>query len=66
VVVRGRRQWRGFLVQLLVMAIWLVAYRFLIRPLLPSGDTLGIVILVVLSLGILAVPVVAALRRRKR
>jgi hypothetical protein len=48
------------LVQAVGWAIWLVVYRFLVRPLLPSGDILGIAILVVLSLGILAVPIVAA------
>ncbi|MEV6447576.1 hypothetical protein [Amycolatopsis sp. NPDC051716] len=66
VVVRRKNRWRGFGVQLLVLAIWSVAYRYLIRPLLPSGDVLGIVILVVLALGILAVPIVSAWNRRKR
>jgi hypothetical protein len=66
VVVRTERRWRGLVVQVLVLGIWLVAYRYLIRPLLPSGDVLGIVILVVLALGILAVPIVSAWYRRKR
>jgi hypothetical protein len=60
-----RRKWRGFVVQLIFLAIWVLAYRFLIAPLVP-GDALGIVLLVLLSLGILAVPAVTVLNRRKR
>lgn len=66
VVSRWRRRWRGLLVQLLIMAAWLVAYRYLIRPLMPSGNIMGIAILIVLSLSILAVPIGAAVYRRKR
>ncbi|MDT8914739.1 hypothetical protein [Amycolatopsis sp. PS_44_ISF1] len=52
--------------EMLVLAIWFIAYPLLIRPLLPSSDVLGIAILVVLSLAILAVPIVTAFYRRKR
>ncbi|MGW7536766.1 hypothetical protein [Amycolatopsis sp. NPDC054798] len=50
----------------LLLAAWWSVYTFVVRPLLPDGDVVGIVLIIVLSLGILAVPIVAACRRRKR
>ncbi|WP_162834509.1 hypothetical protein [Amycolatopsis circi] len=59
-------RWRGLAVRVLFYAAWWALYTFVLRPLLPNGDIVGIVIIIVLSLGILAVPVISVLYRRKR
>ncbi|WP_409186758.1 hypothetical protein F9C11_21960 [Amycolatopsis sp. VS8301801F10] len=48
-----------------LVVIWQVFYSLVLRPLLPHGDTVGIVMIAVFSAGILAVPVVSAFHRRK-
>ncbi|WP_370936831.1 hypothetical protein [Amycolatopsis sp. cg13] len=55
---------RALVARALLLAAWWAVYTFVIRPLLPDGDIVGVVIIIVLSLGILAVPIVAACRRR--
>lgn len=56
---------RALVARALLLAVWWAVYTFVIRPLLPDGDIVGVVIIIiVLSLGILAVPMVAARRRR--
>jgi heme/copper-type cytochrome/quinol oxidase subunit 2 len=63
--VARKRLWLSLAVDGLVMAALLAFHRWVLQPLLPDGF-LGVLLLVVIVLGVLAVPVVTLVRSRRR
>ncbi len=60
----GRHGVLSFVLEMITFAGWLLIVLFVIKPLVP-GNILGVVILVALTLGVLAVPVVTGYRTRQ-
>ncbi|MEU3764825.1 hypothetical protein AB0E55_07140 [Amycolatopsis keratiniphila] len=58
------RKWRSFVVEIVTLAGWTLVVMFVIKPLVPA-NVLGVTILVVIVLGVLAVPLIARRKRRR-